>query len=241
MKRSRPAVLCLAIALPFGLTACGGSDAEADGSTGADPTVPDTAAASDDADAVPAPTLADGPGVCFAAVSDHLGADTEVSEVDTDFSAGAEIDPDVVNPEDTAPAGELTYCSAKYRDPEDPNQLLEVTLDLATGEFGEPTPLEITVTGDASEFDLADYVIPLSEIDLEPLAGLMEQRTAELDGIYGQYEWTDVDLSAPDAFSADHRLRLGVTGRLAANDILEHGFVEVSVDGGSVVSESLGS
>lgn len=238
MTRLRAVALSLAISLPLTLPACGDSEESAD------VTAPDAVAASDAAaepeEAAEVPTLAeDGPGVCFDRVTEHLGADAKVNEVYTSFSVGKEIDPDLINPEDTAPAGDLEQCNAQYQDPDDPNKLLQITMDVETGTFGDPAPMEISVMGgDASSFKLDDYVIALSEIDTAPLAKLMDQQQSKLDGAFSRHAWSNVRLSAPDTFSNVHLLRLDVSGRLRSNDIKESGYMEVSTSGGRIEADA---
>lgn len=237
----RPVALCLAIAVPVALTGCGGDDK--DGSSDAGPGLSARSgpgsAASQAEPAAMATLDEDGPGACFDLVTEHLGAETKVNEIDSNFSTGKDIDPQLVDPEKTPEVGTLTFCSVKYQDPDDPKKLVETSLDRKTGTFSDPRPLEITVMGDAASFDLEDYLIPLSKIDTTPLPALMEQQQGTLDGAFSAHAWSGVDLSAPDQFSGDHLLRLDVAGRLASNDILDHGFLQVSVDGTKVVGDHL--
>src|SRR5690606_5335879 len=127
------------------LAACGGKqDADANA---------DAAAAAADADAgaagvAPAfatPTLADGPDVCFRAIAEHLGADVKVSEISSRFDAD----------------GTLQSCTVDYQNPDDARKLVGVRMDTASGTFSEPHDIELTVTGNAADFRLEDYLIPL--------------------------------------------------------------------------------
>jgi len=226
------AVLCLAIAL----SACSGSDNTSGDSSDA------TAKTSRAADAtkaegatVAASTLADGPDVCFRAIAKHLGADTKVSEITSFFSVGSEIDSN-----NTKPAGEMTNCTVKYQSPDDPRKLVSTGLDIRSGKFDAPKPIEIRVTGgNAAEFKLDDYLIPLSKINAAALASVMEAQKARLNGVYSRYAWSGVRLSPPDPFSDTHTLRLDVEGRLASNDIKENGYASVSTDGKKITSDHL--
>lgn len=230
----QPAVLCMAITLSLGLSACGGSEDSSDTATSASRN--DATPAPGDANAaVAAPTLAEGPDVCFRAITEHLGADTKVSEIDSFFSVGSEIDSSHSKPE-----GELTTCTVEYQNPDDPRKLVGIRLDIGTGEFGPPQPIEISVTGgNAAEFNLEDYLIPLSEINAAALTSVMEAQKARLDGVYSNYAWSGIRLSPPGPFSDTHTLRLDVTGRLAANDIKENGYASVSTDGKKITSDHL--
>ena len=218
--------LALAAALSLALAACGGGEQAP--ATDASAAAPDPAAApAADAPAPPAqasvPTLADGPDVCFRQVAEHLGAEAKVSEINSRFS----------------PEGELQLCTADYQSPDDPRKLVGVRLDPATGTFSEPYPIELSVSGNAADFRLDDYVIPLSQVDAAALAGVMEAQKAELDGVLSSHAWTGVRLMPPGAFSDQHTLRLDMDGRIAANDIAHNGYASVSVDGKTITANHL--
>ena len=178
-------------------------------------------------------TLADGPDVCFRALADHLGADTKVMEVISFFSAGQQIDPN-----ESKPAGEMTICTAEYQNPEDPRKLLRVTMDTRDGSFREPQPVEIRAHGNAADFRLEDYLIPLSQVDAAALTGVMTSLEPTL-GVYGTYAWTGVRLSEPDTFREQHWLRLDLNGRLASNDLKGSGYASVTVDGKTLIRSYL--
>lgn len=216
----QPAVLCMTVTLSLGLSACGGSKA----------------ASGDTSDrSSQGPTLADGPDVCFRAIAKHLAADTKVSEITSLFSVGSEIES-----YETKPAGEMTNCSVEYQSPDDPRKLLSTQLNIDSGEFDPPRPVEITpVGGNAAEFKLEDYLIPLSKINAAPLASIMDAQKAKLGGVYSRYAWSAVRLSAPGSFANKHSLRLDVEGRLASNDIKKDGYAEVTTDGKTITSNRL--
>lgn len=232
-SKSQPSMICMAVILSLGLSACSG---------GADPSeAPADAAPADPAEApseertvAAAPILSDGPGVCFDAITEHLGADTKVSEITSFFSTGSEIDSS-----ETKPQGEMTICTVEYQSPDDPRKLVRTRLDIESGEFTPPQPIEITVMGNAAEFDLEDYLIPLSQIDASGLSSVMEAQKSRLSDVYSTYAWSGVRLSAPDAFSDTHTLRLDVEGRLASNDIKESGYASVSTDGKTITADHL--
>jgi hypothetical protein len=218
------------------LTACGSNSENSDApsamqQTGSAVGVPKNAAVAK----VAAPTLAQGPDVCFKAIARHIGANTKVSEITSFFSSGAEIDPS-----STEPQGQLTTCSVQYQNPDDPRKLLGTRLDIATGQFDKSAPVEISVTGgNASEFKLDDYLIPLSQLNPAALTAIMDSQKARLSGVYGKYAWTGVRLSSPDAFSQTHTLRLDVEGRLASNDIKESGYASITPDGKKITTNYL--
>lgn len=241
MLKSQPAALCFYIVLSLGLSACGGSDEGPDESPSAAaksaqaPSAVEAKTSKDTGANAAAFNLADGPDVCFRAIAKHLGADAKVSEITSFFSAGKEIES-----AHTQPAGEMTTCTVQYQDPNDSRKLLRSDLDLESGEFSPPNPVEITVTGgNAAEFKLEDYVIPLSKIDAAALTAVMEAQKDKLSGVYGRYAWSGVRLSAPGAFSDTHTLRLDVAGRLASNDLRQGGYASVSIDGKKITADHL--
>lgn len=219
----------LAAALALVVSACGGDKNPASGKDAANAAKPGTPATADDADAAPKtarPTLADGPDVCFRMISEQLGKDLKVSEITSFFSSGSEIDSSA-----SKPAGEMTTCSVEYQSPDDPRKLVESSLDFDTGKFDAPKPMEITVMGNAADFRLEDYLIPLLQVNAAGLSAVMASQKSALDGVYSKYAWDDVRLEAPGPFDNKHTLRIGVEGRLAANDIKENGYASVTTDG----------
>lgn len=214
----------LAVTLSLALSACGDktpavADAQAPGAAGA----PSAAAAPDAAAPAQAPNLADGPDVCFRAIAAHLGPDVPVSEINSRFDAD----------------GTMSVCTVDYQNPDDARKLVGTRWNQRTGQFSEPHDIEISVSGNAADFRLDDYLIPLSQVDAAALAGVQESLKAQLEGVYGSYAWTGVRLSPPDAFSDVHTLRLDLEGRIAANDIKQNGYASVSVDGKTVVRNHL--
>ena len=236
MMRSKlkPALLCMTATLTLGLAACGGNDDSS--GTAAETSAAGVAGAKKDAKpAAAAPTLAEGPDVCFRAIAKHLGADTKVSEITSFFSVGSAIDSS-----DSKPEGEMTTCTVEYQNPDDPRKLLNTRLNISTGQFDAPRPVEITVSGgNAAEFNLEDYLIPLSKIDAAALTSVMDAQKAKLGEVYSRYAWSGVRLSAPGPFSNTHTLRLDVTGRLASNDIKEDGYASITTDGKTITTNHL--
>ncbi|NKY60713.1 hypothetical protein [Nocardia flavorosea] len=232
--------LVVAVTLPLALGACGSDDgssavSQATGRAGSAPGDADTSGAG----AVPVPTLADGPDVCFRLITEQLGADIKAHEVLTSFSVPADLDSTPVLIGDPPPAGELTTCTVKFQNPDDPKKLLEADFDTDTGTFSDPAPLELRVTGDASEFDLEEHLIALSAVDAAPLAAFMDQQLGSLDKAYSGHAWSGVRLMPPDRTSPTHFLRVDVDGRLASNDVLDTGYAELAVNGTEVVANRL--
>lgn len=250
MSKPHPAALYVSIALSLGLAACGGSekgsaDSPSTAARAESPFSPAQIAKAPSADGADAQkdaespgtafNLTDGPDVCFRAIAKHLGADAKVSEITSFFSVGKEIDSG-----HTQAAGEMTTCFVQYQDPDDSRKLLRTDLDIESGQFGAPSPIEIRVAGgDAASFKLEDYVVPLSKVDAAALASIMEAQKSRLSSVYSRYAWSGVRLSAPGAFSDVHTLRLDVAGRLASNDIKEGGYASVSIDGKKITADHL--
>jgi hypothetical protein len=219
-----------------GLSACGGGDKAASDTTNADENVATNAGtAAPQASAAAIPTLAQGPDVCFRAIEKHLGKDVKVSEITSFFSAGSDIDSN-----DSEPQGTLTSCTVQYQNPEDPRKLLGTRMDVATGQFGAPEMIEISVAGgDAASFKLDEYLIPLSAVNAAGLTSTMEAQNARMSGLFGKYAWTGVRLAAPGPFSDTHTLRLDIAGRLASNDVKHSGYASVSLEGKSITKDHL--
>jgi hypothetical protein len=200
--------------------------------------LPELGAPPDDAAAAAAGevlTLAMGPDICFRKIAERFGADVKVSEITSFFGGGEGIGGITV-----APRGQMTSCSVSFQSPSDPRKLLSSRYDLGTGSFSAPQPVEITVMGgNAADFRLADYVIPLSRVNAAALTGVMHAQEARLKKVYGDYAWTGVRLSSPGAFSNTHTLRLDLDGRLASNDIKESGYASVSLDGKRITADYL--
>ena len=181
-----------------------------------------------------AATLAQGPDVCFKALAKHLGAETKVAEITSFFSTGPAIDSS-----DDEPAGQMTTCTAQYQNPNDPLKLLSIDMDMATGAFSDPAPVEISVMGDAASFRLEDHIVPLSQVQAAALAGLMESQKPRLDKVFSKHAWSGVRLEGPGPFADKHTLRIDVTGRLAANDIKESGYALVALNGQKIETDHL--
>lgn len=183
---------------------------------------------------VPALTLASGPDVCFREIARTFGPGIKVSEITSFFSAG-----EAIAGRSSEPRGHMTTCTVSFQNPSDPRKLLTASFNTRTGTFGEPNPVEITVMGNAANFRLDDYVIPLSRVNAAALTGVMTAQEKRLKSAYGDYAWSGVRLSGPDAFSRTHTLRLDIDGRLAANDIRESGYASVSLDGKRITANHL--
>lgn len=241
--------VAIAFILSLGLSACGdpvgdwlkgkGGDKDTAANREAPPPfeLPDTSAVPGAANAGAGEvlTLAMGPDICFRKIAERFGADVKVSEITSFFGGGEGIGGISV-----APRGQMTSCSVTFQSPSDPRKLLSARYDSQTGSFSTPQPVEITVMGgNAADFRLADYVIPLSRVNASALTGVMNAQDTRLRKVYSDYAWTGVRLSSPGAFSSTHTLRLDLDGRLAANDIKESGYASVSLDGKRITADHL--
>lgn len=240
-------LVAVATLLSLGLAGCGNSstDGNSDVIDPASVEVPEFAPRDDPGmpppdglesggSSAPALTLASGPDVCFREIAKEFGSEVKVSEITSFFSAG-----DAIAGRSSEPRGQMTSCTVSFQNPSDPRKLLTARFDTRTGRFGEPSPVEITVMGNAANFRLSDYVIPLSRVNAAALTGVMNAQEQRLKTVYGEYAWSGVRLSGPDAFSSTHTLRLDLDGRLAANDIKESGYASVSLDGKRITANHL--
>ena len=250
MTLPRPAILLTAAALlSLGLGGCGNSSANADDSNAIDPAsvepfefpardesgMPPLDGLESGGGSAPALTLASGPDVCFREIAKKFGSEVKVAEITSFFSAG-----EAISGRSSEPRGQMTSCTVSFQNPSDPRKLLTARFDTRTGTFGEPSPVEITVMGgNAANFRLADYVVPLGRVNAAALTGVMNAQEQRLKTVYGEYAWSGVRLSGPSAFSRTHTLRLDLDGRLAANDIKESGYASVSLDGKRITANHL--
>ncbi|MDR0184096.1 hypothetical protein [Lysobacter arvi] len=176
----------------------------------------------------------DGIDICFRKIREKLGPDARVNEIQSYFSAGTQVDPDADEPK-----GTLTTCAVDYQNPDDARKLLSVRMDVHSGEFGKPRPVELHVTGNKQSFKLDDYVIALGKIDTAPLQAFMDSQKSALDKVYSVYAWDDIRLQAPGTFSDKHRLRVRLTGRFKSNDLENTGDATLAIDGKTVVDNDL--
>ncbi len=240
MTLPRPAILFTAATLlSLGLGGCGEPFKDGDNSDAVaqveESEVPPPDGLESGGSSTPALTLASGPDVCFREIAKKFGSDVKVSEITSFFSPGEAIDG-----RSSEPRGQMTSCSVSYQNPADPRKLLTARFNTGTGTFGEPSPVEIHLMGgNAADFRLADYVIPLSRVNAAALTGVMNAQEKRLKTVYDEYAWSGVRLSGPGAFSSTHTLRLDLDGRLAANDIKDSGYASVSLDGKRVTADHL--
>jgi hypothetical protein len=249
MSLGHPAILLTAATLlSLGLGGCGNSSADGDKANAIDaanvelldieprggPGMAPPGGVADGGSSVPPLTLASGPDVCFREIANKFGPDVKVAEITSFFSSG-----DAIDGRSSEPRGQMTSCSVTFQNPSDPRKLLSASFNTRTGTFGEPNPVEITVMGNAASFRLDDHVIPLSRVNAAALTGVMSAQDKRLKTVYGDYAWSGVRLSGPDAFSRTHTLRLDLDGRLAANDIKESGYASVSLDGKRITANHL--
>lgn len=165
----------------------------------------------------------DGADVCFREVSALLPAETKVQEISSYFG------------ED----GKLQVCTVDYQDPQDPRKLVGQRFDAHSGKFSEPYQIELSVSGNAADFRLEDYLVPLSQVDTSGLGATVEGLKPSLDEVYGSYRWVSVNLESPGPFNEVHTLRLNLEGRLAANDVRNTGSAWLALGGNEVVRNAL--
>ncbi|MEL6529882.1 MAG: hypothetical protein AAFQ27_07960 [Pseudomonadota bacterium] len=217
----------LLASVSFALVSCGGGDTEID----TDQMVADMMAEAN----ANAMTFDDGYDSCFKAVASLLGNDAKVSEIRTLFSAGNEIDSMQMQPR-----GQMTSCEVQYQNPDNPKKMLSARFDNKTGEFSEPREMEITVIGgNASEFSVDDYVMPLSDVNYAALGAFMEGKQEALGGAYSDFAWTGFTLNAPGLTQQNHTLGISLVGRLASNDVKESGSASFQTDGTTVIRDGL--
>ncbi|WP_298469153.1 hypothetical protein [uncultured Erythrobacter sp.] len=175
--------------------------------------------------------FADGHDVCFQAAREKLDPETKVSDITTMFSAGTDVDAS-----ETLEAGAVEVCNIYYQDPEDPRKLVGLSYNGYTKMFSGPDPVEVSVSGDPEDFDLENYLIPLSEVDAAPIAKFFEDNAAQLDEKYSAHAWTQVSFESD---GSAFQYRVGYEGRLKSNDVQDDGYAILAADGTTVVDNNL--
>lgn len=118
-----------------------------------------------------------------------------------------------------------------YQDPDDPRKLREMSMDVATGEFDQSKPVEITVMGDAASFNLEDFLVPLSSIDTSGFGDAIAKQQDKLDATFSEHALSRVSLDDPGPTRAKHIVSFNFDGRLKSNDVLDNGGFALNVDG----------
>lgn len=241
--QTHPWALATALTIPLFLAACGddaqesaetteeqAAQAQEDTQTSEDASAEAQTEAEDTA-AWDVPTVqSDGVAVCLDLVTEQLGTDIRVHEIASFFAAGPDLE-DSISLDEPPAKGELTSCDIQFQDPDDENALLQQSLDMETGEFAGPQPMEIRYSGDAAEFDLDDYVMDLSEVDASGIDDLVAQEEPAVDEVLSDFAWDGFWLSPPGPGSEVHELRLDVMGLLESNGLEVSGSLYLTPQG----------
>lgn len=221
----RTPIFTLAAILALPLAGCGGAD-DADPLGGDSSVAGQRAIAGSGGSAL---SLAkDGPDACFKAAASAFGAETKVMKLFSSFHMPEDLQEYVII---KAPVGDLKSCSVEFQDPDNPNKLLRADMDVATGEFKSPKPMELKVIGDSASFRLDDVVFPLSRIDTSKIAPAVSSQAATLDNTYSSHALSGVDLTDPGPGRASHGISVSFKGRLKSNEVLRSGSMRLTTDG----------
>lgn len=181
------------------------------------------------------PTIAEAPDACFRAVAKQLGDEAKVSEIETRFSVGKEIWGG-----DVQPKGQMIMCRVLYQDPKQPSQMQNMSMDLATGRFNPPRPIEILWQGPGeTKYDIEKDVVSLSQVRSVPIPPILESQEAALDKKFSHHAWSGVILSPPGPLSEHHSLKFVAKGLLATNGSMESSSVILGLDGKTVLRNEL--
>lgn len=239
MTKKRYAALALAVVVPLALAGCS-TDAPAP----ADDTeaVPDAPAEAveetTEPEPVAVPTLQDdGIDVCMRLAAEHLGADIKLLNLTTSFSGGEVLDERTIEIDDPPEAGDLTTCSLQYQDPADENKVIEQTYDAETEAFGDPIPVQLSVSGNSGDFVLDDYVIPIGDVNAAAVADTIAQFSGTLDEQFSQWAWTSLYLEQPGAVDDGYTLRVFGDGQHRSNDMIGSMGITLAPNGADVVRE----
>jgi len=178
--------------------------------------------------------LSDGVTVCMRQVKAQLGEEAKVAEILSYFEQTERLNDASVHHPGPKP-GTLTSCRVDYQDPANPQKLLRQEMQMKTGEFSAPKPLEIHVSGDAAKFNLNDHVSPIKKWNLDAVEKLVSAQSAAAEKKYSLYQIDSATLKI-DPFNGRFVIRAAGNGRLKVNDVLEHNGVTVLVDGTKVTS-----
>jgi len=182
-------------------------------------------------------SAADGYDICLRMVAEKLGPNAKVSSVTGYFSPGKDIDPKgsiADDPDKPAPQGALTQCTVDYQNPQDARKLLRMQMNIHTGQFGTPAPLEIHAS-DPSHFNLEDYLITLDKVGFAGVKQFMDSQSAITSKKFSKFAWDRITLDEPGTFSNKHTILVNYSGRLASNDIEQNNYARLSVDGKKVL------
>ncbi|HSF13826.1 MAG TPA: hypothetical protein VLA50_12720 [Erythrobacter sp.] len=171
----------------------------------------------------------DGPDACFKAARTAFGGDTKIASLSSSFGIPENLQKFVVT---STPVGDLKSCSLQFQDPENANKLLRADMDVKTGEFKKPQPMELMVVGDAASFKLDNIVLPLSQIDTSKIAPVIDGQKAKLEDIFSSHALTSVSLMGLSPGRDKHVVSIDFAGRLKSNDIIDTGGIGLTVDGG---------
>jgi len=146
-------------------------------------------------------------------VAEKLGPNAKVSSVTGYFSPGKDIDLEgniADDPDKPAPQGALMQCTVDYQNPQDAHKLLRMQMNVRTGEFGTPVPLEFQVS-DPAHFNLEDYLITLDKVGFAGVKQFMDSQAAIISKKFSKFAWDHITLDEPNTFSSKHTILVNYT------------------------------
>jgi len=177
-------------------------------------------------------SLNDGVLVCLRQVKARLGDDAKVAEVSSYFHKPEKLEDRGM---DQAKPGALRSCRVDYQDPANPNKMLRQDMQVKTGEFSDPKPLEISVIGDKAKFNLSDHVVPIKMWNLDAVDKLISAQSPAAEKVFSVYQLDSANLRM-NTIKGHFEVTVGFAGRLKGNDLLESKGVGVLPNGTKVTT-----
>jgi hypothetical protein len=162
--------------------------------------------------------VSDNPMICLLKAKEKLGANSKILGMSSRYVLPANL---VVHKNPfLKPAGSLNTCNVDYQSPDNSNKLLRIEMDVMTGEFNAPRPVEISVSGmDASKFSLSKVVFPITNFDIDALQKQISAQKPALNKIYTAHQLQSIYIA--NTLQGDMEVSVGFSGRFASNDLID--------------------
>ena len=163
-------------------------------------------------------SLKDGIGICFQKIRDHFGNNIKIASISSQFQIPEEFSRSSfkVSPEKIQG---LDHCKFQYQDPQNPQKLLDVSMNAYTGEFEKPLPVKIQVySGKVEDFKLEDHVISFEKLKIDPIEKQVALRKPSMDNIFASHQISSFDFSQ-SRFSGKFEATIRIKGIFKSNSL----------------------
>jgi hypothetical protein len=174
--------------------------------------------------------LSDGAFVCLDKAKEKLGADAKLLSMFSTFASPADFNKN--NEYLPTALGSLSNCYVDYQNPENPNKVLRLNMNVQTGKFLAPEAQELHVSihaKDLSKFSLSEGVVPMSIFDIKALQTQTEAQTAFLTPSFSNHHIQMVIAKSYADGSAEAKVNF--MGRLKTNDLIAERNMVAKPDG----------